>query len=197
MIPCSLLSTFPLVFPIAVSGTTIYPVSQNCSWNLFLIPYIHPVHQQILQLLPWKSKICILLTTSISTAQVQATWIATIVSCSPLFVLSGLFSIQQPEPCFKVVFSCDTKNKTKVHTKTMHDQTRSCLSDFISSHPFPYSLHSSHSGLLDISPSCQNVLAEEMEFPLPCPLFPKCFFTSFGSLLEWYFLRKLFPGYLM
>lgn len=49
------------------------------------------------------------------------TWIATIVFCSPLFDLSGLFSTQQPEPCFKAVFSYDTENKTKVHTKTIHD----------------------------------------------------------------------------
>lgn len=121
---------------------------------------------------------------------------ATIVSCSPLFVPSGLFSTQQPESCSKLVFFCNAENKTKVHTKTLHDQSpatsqTSCTNTLLFAHctPQPWwpSLFFSHHVKMFLSLGPLGFV-----FLLPRTLFPQGFLILLRSLLKCHLLRKLF-----
>lgn len=191
--PSSLLSPFSSVWPIEVSSTSI---SQYLRISPdFSIQSINKFCSCFLENLSW------LLTASYhlhSATLVQATSIPHL-NCHSSFLLSTLYphwsiSTRQPEFCCKPVFSYNVKNKTKVHTKTLHDQTpaTSQTSSF-NTLPRVHFIRATVAFLIFLHhvKMCLPAGPLGLVFLLPRTLFLQCFLISFRSLLKCHFLRKL------
>lgn len=205
--PPLLLSTIPLSLPYCSQWYHYSPTTSE-SFLSSLFYTLHPSSPSTnsastsLKIYPESDY---LLTTSISTTQVQAIIIPHL-NCHHSLLLSTLCHLW---PVFytaarvlfqSCVFLYNTENKTRVHTKTMHDQTPS-----FPQASSPSTLPLAHCTLATVAfliflHHVKMFLPRGplgLVFPLPRPLFPQCFLISFKSLLKCSFLRQFLPGHLI
>lgn len=168
--------------------------------NLTPIQFINKFGRCFLKKL---SRIWLLLITSISTTEVQATIIPHL-DCYISLLLSTLspvvyflHSSQSPvsNQCFPV--TPRIKPKSIRRPCTIRDPQLPLRFHLITFFPLLTALQPQWCFCIMSKCSCPQAGTLGLVFSLSPPLFLQCFLTLFRSLLKCHFLRKLFSGYLM